>query len=140
MTPAKATSARPRKYEPGWSGETRGGQLGKYTAEDCPRKGCSGKIVYNGNNFCEFWAWHPDEKPVDYEAGECDYALPHPQVEYQDRLLSWNLDRTWECELPESYHRHITKPRPGEICLITWPINGGIVKNRDHLRVESEDK
>jgi len=127
------TTRRPRKYEPGWSGDLPSGQgCGKYTDQKCPREGCSGKVVYNGNYFCEHWTWRPSRK-VDYDAGECDYALPHPQTEYLDRLLSWNLTREWECELPDSMHRHTTKPEPGEVCTITWPVNGGLVNDKTHL-------
>jgi len=88
--------SRPRKYEPGWCGTARGGQFGTYTAESCPREGCTGKIISNGNYFCEFWTWYPDDKPVDYSAGECDWALPHPQTEYADKMISWRLSGYWE--------------------------------------------
>jgi len=101
--------AKPRKYEPGWSGNTRGDFLtGTYTDQDCPREGCPGKIVYNGNYLCEYWAWYSDRK-VDYDAGECDYGLPHPQTEYQDRLLSWKLTGAWEeGEVPDPNDRYNT--------------------------------
>lgn len=133
---------KPGKYKLGWTGYTRGGyapasgnpggaNYGTYTAEDCPREECPGKVVYNGNYFCEYWGWDPKGKPL--PEGACDWALPHPQTEYADRLVSWNISREWECELPESYHRHVTKPIRGEVCKITWPVNGGIVKTHEHL-------
>lgn len=119
MTRTRAgAEGKPRKYEPGWSGYTRGGyspglghpngtNFGTYTAEDCPRENCQGKVVYNGNYFCEFWGWDPDGKPL--PEGACDWALPHPQTEYADKLLSWKLTGAWEQgEVPDPNDRYNT--------------------------------
>jgi hypothetical protein len=145
VEPVKRRGRKPGKYQPGWMGETRGGyapglarpgsvkNYGTYTAEDCPREGCKGKIVYSGNYFCEYWGYVPEGEEL--PEGTCEWALPHPPTEYQDRLVSWNLTREWECELPNSMHRHITKPLPGEVCMIKRPVNGGIVKTREHLKI-----
>jgi len=79
---------------------------GTYTAEDCPLAGCPGKVVYNGNYFCEYWGWVPrGELPE----GTCTWAMPHPQTEYADRLLSWKLTGAWEeGEIPDPRDRNNT--------------------------------
>jgi len=109
---------KPAKYQPGWTGPTRGGyspetvaagdtrNYGTYTGERCPKSGCPGMVVYNGNYFCEFWAWRPSEK---YEEGECNWALPHPQTEYADKMVSFRLTGAWEFgEIEDPSDRHNT--------------------------------
>jgi hypothetical protein len=59
---------------------------GEYTRVRCPA--CSGKIVYNGNYFCEYWGTVISRQRV---GGDCDWALPHPADNDLDRWLSWIL-------------------------------------------------
>jgi hypothetical protein len=42
----------------------------------CPTTACEGKIVYNGNYFCE-----------NFDSGDCDWALPHPVRSKKDRAI-----------------------------------------------------
>lgn len=43
------------------------------TGVRCPRADCGGEVLYNGNYFCERWAYlHP---PRALEPDECDWAL-----------------------------------------------------------------
>lgn len=96
------TNRKPAPYSPGWSGTTRNGRnAGKYTAEKCPREGCEGTLVHNGNVYCENWAYHGRDLndkvlPVNYDRGECDWALPHPQDTLTDRLVSYRTGGYWE--------------------------------------------
>ena len=53
---------------------------GRLTEERCPE--CGGRIVYNGNYFCEY-RYLP--------AGSCDWALPHPAREKADQDLAIRL-------------------------------------------------
>lgn len=46
------------------------GEQGKLTGVSCPK--CGEPIVYNGNYFCDRWAFPPRA-----EFGECDWALSH---------------------------------------------------------------
>jgi hypothetical protein len=50
---------------------------GSLTAERCPE--CGGRIVYNGNYFCEFFG------------SDCSWALPHPTRKKADRELALRL-------------------------------------------------
>lgn len=70
------------------------GNQGDPTKEKCPN--CGGVVVYNGNYFCEHWTFHADGSPVDTEKGECDWALPHPQIELVDKQISFRLTGEWE--------------------------------------------
>lgn len=58
------------------------GNHGEPTNEKCPD--CGGKIVYNGNHFCENWGT------------TCNWALPHPQVRLEDKQVSFRLSGFWE--------------------------------------------
>jgi hypothetical protein len=62
------------------------GNEGEPTNEKCPK--CNGKIVYNGNYFCENWG------------DTCNWALPHPQIEMADKKISYSLVGYWEEEGP----------------------------------------
>ncbi len=46
---------------------------GEPTEARCPK--CSGRVVYNGNYFCENWG------------DDCDWALPHPARSKKDRAV-----------------------------------------------------
>lgn len=39
-----------------------------FTNVDCPKPNCRGKVVYNGNYFCEFHGY------------SCDWALSHNDI------------------------------------------------------------
>lgn len=52
----------------------RDGDHGHPTGVRCPRPGCGGEVVYNGNYFCEHWAYR-GSPPRDLEPYECDWAL-----------------------------------------------------------------
>jgi predicted RNA-binding Zn-ribbon protein involved in translation (DUF1610 family) len=56
---------------------SRGMNNGKTTLEKCPE--CGGRVIYNGNYFCERWG------------GECWWALPHPAGKAADRELALRL-------------------------------------------------
>lgn len=60
---------------------------GKLTEEKCPD--CGGRVLYNGNYFCEFWS--TDSSDVD-----CAWALSHPQTRLVDKQISWRLQGYWE--------------------------------------------
>lgn len=62
----------------GWS-TARDCESGRLTLEHCPRPRCGGRIVYNGNYFCEFLS------------DGCDWALPHPARSKADRELALRL-------------------------------------------------
>lgn len=67
---------------------------GKPTEEKCPK--CGRVILYNGNYFCEHWTSYYDGSPVNREAGECDWVLPHPQTELVDKQIYFRLCGYWE--------------------------------------------
>lgn len=48
------------------------GNEGDPTGVRCPR--CGGEVIYNGNYFCEYWAWR-GRPPRELERWECDWAL-----------------------------------------------------------------
>lgn len=77
---------------------------GDPTTEKCPQ--CGGTIVYNGNYFCENWTWYSDDRPVNKEEGECDWALPHPQELLIDKQISHRLTGAWEEETPDRWILH----------------------------------
>jgi predicted RNA-binding Zn-ribbon protein involved in translation (DUF1610 family) len=56
---------------------SRGMNNGKSTLEKCPE--CGGRVIYNGNYFCERWG------------GECWWALPRPARTEADRELALRL-------------------------------------------------
>lgn len=47
----------------------------------CPECG-QNPVVYNGNYFCDGWVYPGPPNP---EAGECEWALPHPATRKRDR-------------------------------------------------------
>jgi DNA-directed RNA polymerase subunit RPC12/RpoP len=55
----------------------RGMNNGTTTLERCPD--CGGRVIYNGNYFCESWG------------GPCWWALPHPARRRADRDLALRL-------------------------------------------------
>lgn len=66
---------------------------GTPTGHECPKK-CGGKVVYNGNYFCENWTYPKPKLP-----GECDWALPHPQTLRRDQEMAIKLFGFWEEEI-----------------------------------------
>lgn len=50
--------------------EAKWGNQGQLTGVPCPK--CNTEIVYNGNYFCDAWAYRADAA-----LGECDWALSH---------------------------------------------------------------
>lgn len=65
------------------NGEHNSGFL---TPELCPE--CNGRILYNGNYFCEYWGTDINGKRSD---GPCSWALPHPQTKKRDKELAKRL-------------------------------------------------
>lgn len=63
-------------------------EVDRCTRVRCPRPRCSGRIVYNGNYFCEFWQPSFLRNP---SRGDCDWALPHPASDPLNRWLCWIL-------------------------------------------------
>lgn len=106
-----------KPYTAGWQGKSRQrhkgarqpllANWGLYTTELCPK--CGGGIMSNGNLFCEFWLGDADTKVWD----ECDWALPHPQTKYADKLISWKIVGYWESESRdgERWFTHETEPK-----------------------------
>lgn len=66
----------------------------------CPR--CGSPITYNGNYYCQAWGWRG-------LSVTCNWALPHPQETYEDRLIAWQLTGAWESEDGDV----LTEPEPG---------------------------
>lgn len=57
-----------------WTRRLASGEHADPTGVRCPRRGCGGEVVYNGNYFCEHWAY-VGEPPRALEPTECDWAL-----------------------------------------------------------------
>lgn len=51
---------------------------GSDTVITCPK--CKTPVVYNGNYFCDNWAYRPGP-------GECSWALRHPARSRRDREI-----------------------------------------------------
>ena len=51
------------------------GNEGDHTGVRCPRSGCGGEVIYNGNYFCEYWTWRGLNGRRRLERWECDWAL-----------------------------------------------------------------
>jgi hypothetical protein len=49
----------------------------------CPK--CGGRVVYNGNYFCQWWTFTKSGRPL--REGECTWALPHPATSDEDRAI-----------------------------------------------------
>jgi DNA-directed RNA polymerase subunit RPC12/RpoP len=57
-----------------------GSNDGRETEAICPE--CGGKIIYNGNYFCQHWGTVIEGRRI---GGPCDWALPHPVTQQRDK-------------------------------------------------------
>lgn len=87
-----------------------GGDYGHPTGVRCPRAGCGGEVVYNGNYFCEHWVWRGDPAR-DLERGECDWALGNVDPTDPDEPTpTWHDRRVW-AKLRRTYPPLVAYPR-----------------------------
>ena len=59
---------------------------------------CGGRVVYNGNYFCEFWTYPLPARP---SAGECNWAMSHNDstgdpIGTRDKLTWTAIQDRWE--------------------------------------------
>jgi hypothetical protein len=57
-----------------WVKAKYAGNDGWLTVEHCPD--CGGRILYNGNYYCEHWGWTKKGIRTRY-GGSCNWSLPH---------------------------------------------------------------
>lgn len=91
------------------------GNEGDHTGVRCPRRGCGGEVIYNGNYFCEYWTYR-GQPPRELEDWECDWALSHDEergdpIGATDRRVWRELRRTY-LPLVEYLKRHPEEDRP----------------------------